>query len=145
MFSKLYLFFFDLGRVLCAPLLLFYRVKKRSTNGARVKTAELPRGAVYVCNHVGFSDPMAVEIADNTVILTAEGGRRLHVQIDMNVPYVLRKGMSIPLESSPSPFDQLQGGMISNLLTVYFKTGDEPITLRATAWEEGKSYTPAPM
>lgn len=95
--------------------------------------------------HIGFSDPMAVEIADNTVILTAEGGRRLHVQIDMNVPYVLRKGMSIPLESSPSPFDQLQGGMISNLLTVYFKTGDKPITLRATAWEEGKSYTPAPM
>lgn len=95
--------------------------------------------------HIGFSDPMAVEIADNTVILTADGGRRLHVQIDANVPYVLRKGMSIPLESSPSPFDQLQGGMISNLLTVYFKTGDEPIILRATAWEEGKSYTPAPM
>lgn len=63
MFSKLYLFFFDLGRVLCAPLLLFYRVKKRGTNGARVKTAELPRGAVYVCNHVGFSDPMVLGCA----------------------------------------------------------------------------------
>ena len=63
MFSKLYLFFFDLGRVLCAPLLLFFRVKKCGTNGARVKTADLPRGAVYVCNHVGFSDPMVLGCA----------------------------------------------------------------------------------
>lgn len=92
--------------------------------------------------HIGFTDPMAVEIADNTVILTAPEGQKLHIQIDANVKFVLRKGMSIPLETSPNPFDQLQGGMISNLLTVYFETGTENIILRATAWEEGKDYKP---
>ena len=95
--------------------------------------------------HIGFSDPMAVETEDNTVILTADGNRKLHIQIDANVPFVLRKGMSIPLETSPSPFDQLQGGMISNLLTVFFETGDKPIILRAAAWEEGREYKPAEL
>lgn len=95
--------------------------------------------------HISFTDPMAVEIADNTVVLTAPEGQKLHIQIDANVPYVLRKGMSIPLETSPSPFDQLQGGMISNLLTVHFETGTEPIIVRAVAWEEGKEYTPGEL
>lgn len=94
---------------------------------------------------IGLSDPRAVEMEDNTVILTADGGRRLHIQIDANIPFVLRKGMSLPLETSPAPFDQLQGGIISNLLTVYFETGRELILLRATAWEEGKDYMPGEL
>ncbi len=89
---------------------------------------------------IGLTDPRAVEMADNTVILTAPGDRKLHIQFDANIPFVLRKGMSLPLETSPAPFDQLQGGIISNLLTVYFETGDQPILLRATAWEEGRDY-----
>ena len=88
---------------------------------------------------------MAVEIADNTVIMTSPDGRKLHLQIDCNVPYVLRKGMSIPMETSPNPFDQLQGGMISNLLTVYLETGTEPIIIRAVAWEEGKEHYPGEL
>ena len=95
--------------------------------------------------HISFKDPMAVEIDDNIVIMTASDGQRLRVQIDCNVPYVLRKGVSIPLETSPNPFDQLQGGMISNLLTVYFKTTNSDIIVRATAWEEGKEHIPGKL
>lgn len=90
---------------------------------------------------INFCDPKAVEVSDNTVILTAPDGQRLHIQFDANIPFVLRKGMSIPLETSPSPFDQLQRGIISNLLTAHFVTGDEPILFRAMAWAEGEEHT----
>ena len=89
-----------------------------------------------------FRDPLAVEVTDeNTVILEAEG-KRLHVQFDATVPFTMRKGMSLPLDTSPAPFDQLQGGMIRQLLTVVFETTQEPLIFRATAWEEGKEYIP---
>lgn len=91
---------------------------------------------------ISFSDPRAVEIKDNYAILTAPNGSKLHLQFDANIDFVLRKGMSLPKETSPAPFDQLQGNIISNMITVYFKTGNEPILFRVTAWEEGKNYIP---
>lgn len=94
---------------------------------------------------IGFSDPRAVEIADAMATLTAPDGKRLQLQFDANVPFVLRRGMSVPLESSPAPFDQLQGGIISNLLTVYFKTGSQPVILRVSAWEDGRDYVPGEL
>ena len=90
-------------------------------------------------------DPIAVAIEDNTVVLTAPNGRKLHIQVDSTVDFVLRKGMSLPMDTSPSRFDQLQGGIISNLLSVYFKTTDEPLIFRVTAWEEGSDYTPGEL
>ena len=90
-------------------------------------------------------DPIAVAIEDNTVILTAPNGRKLHLQVDATVDFVLRKGMSLPMDKSPSRFDQLQGGMISNMLSIYFKTTDEPLIFRVTAWEEGSDYQPGEL
>ena len=91
---------------------------------------------------IDFKDIRAVETEDNTVILTAPKGQKLHIQFDANIPFVLRKGVSIPMETSPSPFDQLQNGIISNLLTAHFITGDEPILFRSVAWAEGEDFTP---
>ncbi len=94
---------------------------------------------------IRFSDPRAVEINDNTATLTAPDGQRLSIRVDANVPFVLRRGMSVPLETSPAPFDQLQGGIISNLLTIYFKTEDTPIILRVCAKAENNGYEPGDL
>ena len=60
--KTLFLFFMDLGRLLCAPLLFVFRVRRMHLDGSPAHT--LPKGgAVLVCNHVGFSDPMVLGCA----------------------------------------------------------------------------------
>ena len=47
--KTLFLFFMDLGRLLCAPLLLVFRVRRMHLDGSPAHT--LPKGgAVLVCN-----------------------------------------------------------------------------------------------
>ena len=87
-------------------------------------------------------DKLAVAIEDDRVTLTSPEGRVLHLKVDANVDFLLRKGMSLPMENSPTRFDQLQGGMISNMLSIVFKTTEEPVLFRVTAWEDGYDYTP---
>lgn len=89
-----------------------------------------------------FRDPLSVMVTgENTVIMVGDG-KKLHIQFDATVPFTMRKGMSLPLETSPAPFDQLQGGIIRQLLTIIFETAEETILFRATAWEEGREYIP---
>lgn len=96
--------------------------------------------------HIAFpKDVKAVEVKDNRVVLTAPDGRKVNLQIDVNVDFVLRKGMSLPMETSPAPFDQLQGGIISNMLTVYFESTDKPVIVRVYAWEDGFDFTPGEL
>ena len=84
-----------------------------------------------------FPDPRAVEMkGENHIVLVADD-RKLHMEVDCTVPFILRKGVSLPLETSPAPFDQLQtDGIITKLLTVIFETTEETIHFKVTAWEE---------
>ena len=86
---------------------------------------------------IAFPDPRAVEMkGENHIVMTA-GDRKVHLQVDCTVPFILRKGVSLPLETSPAPFDQLQtDGIITKLLTVIFETTEETIRFKVTAWEE---------
>lgn len=51
----------DIARLICAPLLLWYRMKKLSPDGKKY-TAHIQGGAVLAVNHTSFSDPFLVGV-----------------------------------------------------------------------------------
>ena len=86
---------------------------------------------------ISLPDLKAVEMKNEKHIVLTAGDRKVHLELECNIPYTLRKGVSLPLETSPAPFDQLQTeGIITKLLTVIFETGEETIHFKVTAREE---------
>lgn len=86
---------------------------------------------------IEFDDPIAVEVVGMNHVLLTKDEVRLHLVFSCNVPFRMRKGISIPLETSPTRFDQLQTpGIICQLLTLVFETTEETIHLSAKAWKE---------
>lgn len=52
----------DFARLVCAPLLLWYRMKKLTPNGQKY-TGHIQGGAVLAVNHTSFSDPFLTGVA----------------------------------------------------------------------------------
>lgn len=52
----------DAARLVCAPLLLWYRMKKLTPNGQKY-TGHIQGGAVLAVNHTSFSDPFLTGVA----------------------------------------------------------------------------------
>lgn len=52
----------DFGRIVCAPCLLMFRIKKYSTSGEKYKN-KLRGGVMIAANHIDFSDPFIVGTA----------------------------------------------------------------------------------
>ena len=51
----------DIARLVCAPLLLLYRMKRLTPDGKKY-TAHIQGGAVVAVNHTSFSDPFLVGV-----------------------------------------------------------------------------------
>ena len=52
----------DMARLVCAPLLLVYRMKRITPEGKPYKT-KIRGGAIMSCNHQSFADPFLVGVA----------------------------------------------------------------------------------
>lgn len=64
----------DIARLVCTPLLLLYRVKKQTPEGAK-HTEHIRGGAILAANHNSFSDPFIVGVSfwyRRTFFLAAE-------------------------------------------------------------------------
>ncbi len=52
----------DIARLVCTPLLPWYRIKNLTTDGAKY-TKRIQGGAILAANHTSFSDPFLVGVA----------------------------------------------------------------------------------